>query len=407
MASTTTLPQHDTIHPTTQAATSHRISSIDIVRGIVMILMAIDHVRVYSGVPAGGPTYGIFFTRWITHFVAPAFIFLAGTSAFLHGSRLGNKGALARFLLTRGAWLLLLELTVIRIAWTFNFDFANYLLAGVIWVIGWCMILLAGLIYLPLPAIAAFGVGLIFMHNLMDVFAATVRPALQATGIPWLWQTLYFGGPIQLGENGPPLMVLYSIVPWIGVMAAGYAFGAIMQLEPERRRRIVLQLGIAATALFVVMRFLNVYGDPRLGNAPPNVPAIISFLNTAKYPASLLFLLMTLGPMMIAIAIAERARGPVSRVLEVFGRVPLFYYLLHIPLIHILACIVSLVRSGSVDPWLFTNHPMAPGKQPEGYMWSLPLLYLITIVAVFLLYWPCRWLANIKARSKHPWLSYL
>jgi uncharacterized membrane protein len=185
-----------------------RIASIDIVRGAVMLLMAIDHVRVYSGLPAGGPTPGIFLTRWITHFVAPAFIFLAGTSAFLHGRKLAGRGPLARFLLTRGLWLVFLELTVLRLAWTFNFDFSHYLLAGVIWVIGWSMILLAGLIYLLTPALAAFGLVLVLGHNILDHYSATLAPILQNSSWKWLWQVLYFGGPIQIGEHGPTLFVL-------------------------------------------------------------------------------------------------------------------------------------------------------------------------------------------------------
>jgi uncharacterized membrane protein len=198
-----------------------RIVSIDIVRGVVMLLMAIDHVRVYSGLPAGGPTPGIFLTRWITHFVAPSFIFLAGTAAFLHGRKLAGPGALARFLLSRGLWLVFLELTILRVAWTFNFDFSHYLLAGVIWVIGWCMVLLAGLIFLPVRALAAFGLVLVLGHNILDHYSQTWVPAIQNSHWSWLWQVLYFGGPIQLGEHGPTLFVLYSIVPWGYFMLSG------------------------------------------------------------------------------------------------------------------------------------------------------------------------------------------
>ncbi|HVT39377.1 MAG TPA: heparan-alpha-glucosaminide N-acetyltransferase domain-containing protein, partial [Gemmatimonadaceae bacterium] len=168
-----------------------RLLSLDVVRGAVMVLMAIDHVRVYSGLPAGGPTPGIFFTRWITHFVAPAFAFLAGTGAFLHGRKLGDRGALARFLVVRGVWLILLELTVIRIAWTFNFDFAHYLLAGVIWMLGWCMILLAGLIWLPLPVIAAVGLVIVAGHDIVDPFIPSLVPVLRQSSWAWIWQFLY------------------------------------------------------------------------------------------------------------------------------------------------------------------------------------------------------------------------
>src|SRR5438270_5618896 len=246
---------------------TQRIASIDIVRGVVMLLMAIDHMRVYSGLPAGGPTAGIFLTRWITHFVAPAFIFLAGTSAFLHGRKLGSRRALARFLLSRGLWLIFLELTILRIAWAFNFDFSHYLLAGVIWVIGWCMVLLAGLIFLPVPALTAFGLVVVLGHNILDHYSQTLLPAIQNSYWSWLWQLLYFGGPIQIGEHGPTLFVLYSIVPWVGVMALGYVFGRVM-IDMRSRRKLCLALGASAIVLFLLLRGFNLYGDPRPWSAP-------------------------------------------------------------------------------------------------------------------------------------------
>jgi len=384
--------------------TRERIASVDIIRGLVMVLMAIDHVRVYSGLPPGGPTPGIFFTRWVTHFCAPAFVFLAGTSAFLLGVKLNNRPALSRFLLIRGAWLILLELTVIRICWTFNFDFAHYLLAGVIWAIGWSMIVLAGLVWLPLPAIAALGVVVVAGHNLLDPVVANLNPE----GPPpfWLWQVLYLGGEIQLGAGGPSLVILYVLIPWVAVMALGYAFGAVLGWEPERRRRTCYAIGLGAIAAFLILRGFNLYGDPRHWEGS-RMPAPLSFLNTTKYPASLQFLLMTLGPTIAAIPLLEHARGRVADFLTVFGRVPLFYYLLHIPLIHALACGVSLIREGQVNPWLFTNHPMRPGDLPDGYMWNLGLLYLVFAIALCILYFPCRWFAGLKARSRAAWLSYL
>jgi uncharacterized membrane protein len=374
-----------------------RIASIDIVRGAVMVLMAIDHVRVYSGLPPGGPTAGIFFTRWVTHFCAPAFLFLAGTSAFFYGR---THGDLSRFLLTRGAWLVFLELTFLRVAWTFNLDFAGYEMAGVIWVIGWCMILLAGLVKLPVRAVAAIGIAIVAGHNLIPASGDDVSA---------LWKILYVGfyaGPIQLGEGGPNLIVLYSIIPWIAVLAAGYAFGTVFTLEPARRNRICLRLGLGATALFLVLRGSSLYGDPR-----PWDPAqgVLGFLNTTKYPASLSFLLMTLGPTIALIPALEAARGMVVRWLTVFGRVPFFYYMLHIPLIHALALVVSKIRLGEVSPWLFTNHPMGNPPPPDGYAWSLGLLYVVWAVALVLLYVPCRWFAGLKATRKDwgGWLSYL
>jgi len=386
----------------TESRAGGRVHSIDIVRGAVMLLMAIDHVRVYSGLPPGGPTAGIFFTRWVTHFCAPAFVFLAGTSAFLHGEKLASRGALSRFLATRGLWLILLELTVIRIAWTFNFDFASYLLAGVIWVLGWSMIVLAVLVYLPTGWIAALGAIVVFGHNLFDRAASGGDGA--AGG--WPWQLLYLGGGIRLGEDGPVLVVLYVLIPWIAVMALGYAFGVVLRWEPARRRRACLAIGLSATALFLVLRGFNLYGDPRPWSSEW-MPAALSFLNTTKYPASLAFLLMTLGPVIALLPALDSARGRVAEIIEVFGRVPLFYYLLHIPLIHALALVVSWAREGTLNPWLFTNHPMMNPPPPAGYPWSLGLLYLVTLIAVTGLYFPCRWYARRKGGRKGGLTSYL
>jgi uncharacterized membrane protein len=381
--------------PSTSAA---RYTSIDIIRGAVMVLMALDHVRVFAGVPAGGPTPALFFTRWVTHFCAPAFIFLAGTSAFLYGVRGRTRPELSRFLITRGAWLVLLELTFLRFAWTFNTDVMSYNLAGVIWVIGWCMIILGGLVFLPTKAVGAIGVAIIALHNLL--------PSID--GGNWLVALLYGGGDFRIGGSGPRIVVLYVLIPWVGVMAAGYGFGAIMQMDPDRRRRLCLRIGLGAIAAFLILRGFNLYGNPwPWGGAPTLTGKVLSFLNTAKYPASLQFLLMTLGPTIALIPLLEGARGRVAGVLSVFGRVPLFYYILHIPLIHAMALMISLVRLGRVDPWLFTNHPMEPGQVPAGYMYSLPLLYLTTAIAVALLYYPCRWFAGLKARRRDPWLSYL
>ncbi len=380
--------------PAAWAATTARVASIDLIRGAVMVLMAIDHVRVYSGLPAGGPTAGIFFTRWVTHFVAPAFIFLAGTSAFFYGRKHTD---LSRFLFIRGVWLVLLELTVLRVAWTFNFDFANYMLAGVIWVIGWCMILMAGLVRLRSRTVGIIGVAIIALHNALMPWLVGHLPLGKLSNI------LYGIGPV----DGTPLLVLYSIIPWIGVMAAGYWFGTVLTLEPGRRNRICLRLGLGGTALFLVLRVINSYGDPQPWSATGRLPALLSFLNASKYPASLDFLLMTLGPTIALIPLLDRARGRVVQWLTVFGRVPFFYYLLHIPLIHALALIVSQIRTGTVDSWLFNNHPMNPGPAPTGYTWSLGLLYLVWAIAVAMLYFPCRWYADLKARRSDWWLKYL
>ena len=389
-----------------------RVASIDVVRGAVMVLMAIDHVRVYAGVPAGGPTPGVFFTRWVTHFCAPAFVFLAGTAAYLHGRRLadgrpGDRGALSRFLVTRGLWLVLLELTLLRFAWTFNADWAHFTFAGVIWAIGWSMVLMAALVRLPLAAVGAFGVLVVALHDLLGGMLVGLASGGGEPG--WLARILYAGGAFPLGgDGGPQLVSLYTLVPGVGVMAAGYAFGAVMARPADQRRRACLRLGAALIAAFLVLRGLDAYGDPRPWHTmTARMPAALAFLNTAKYPASLSFLLMTLGPTILALALLDGARGAVARWLTVFGRVPFFYYALHLPLIHLVAVGISLVRTPGDTGWLFANHPMMPPPVPAGYAWSLWQLYAVTAVVVVALYFPCRWFAALKGRRRDAWLGYL
>ena len=395
-------------------ASKTRIGSVDLIRGAVMILMAIDHVRVFSGVPAGGPTAGVFFTRWVTHFCAPAFIFLAGTSIFLYARKHAD---VSRYLLIRGAWLIFLEFTFLRIAWTFNFDFRHYEMAGVIWVIGVCMILMAALVKLPPAVVGTIGIVIIAGHNLMDPHMPTLLAGLEQNPLSGLWKIMYvgfFAGPIQFGSDGPNLIVLYSIIPWIGVMAAGYAFGKVLTLEPQRRKRLCFAIGLMAIGLFLVLRGFNLYGDPRPWhkfvsgrNGAPPMPALFSFLNTTKYPASLDFLLMTLGPIIALMPLLEGLNGVVARAIKLFGRVPFFFYMLHIPLIHALALLVSKIRLGYVSPWLFANHPMGNPEPPDGYVWSLPLLYLVWAITIVLLYFVCRWFAALKARRSDWWLQYI
>jgi uncharacterized membrane protein len=385
---------------TTATGATSRLQSLDVIRGIVMILMALDHVRVYSGVPAGGPTAGVFFTRWVTHFAAPVFVLFAGTSAFLLGRRLGDTRALARYLFVRGGLLVLLELTVLRLAWTFNLDYAHYMLAGVIWMLGWCMILMAGLVRLSPRTVGVIGLVVIVGQRLAGLPAAIGSESWRrATG--WLWQFLYLGGDVALG--GLSITVLYVIVPWIGVMAVGYAFGTVMMRDPATRRRICLRVGLAAIAAFLVLAGIGATTSSQHAEAP----FVFRLLNQRKYPASATFLLMTLGPAIPFVPTAERLRGRVAGWLTVFGRVPLFFYLLHIPLIHALAVVVSLVREGTVSPWLFANHPMRPPPPPPGYTWSLALLYLVFAVAVVVLYFPCRWYAEQKALRRAGWMRYL
>ena len=386
-----------------------RIRGIDLVRGLVMVLMAVDHVRVFAGVPAGGPTPGVFFTRWITHFCAPGFLFLAGTSAYLRAVGRTDRVAQSWHLVTRGLWLILLELTVLRLAWTFNGDVWNYNLAGVIWLIGWCLIgaRRVGVV----AAVGRDGLRRRRRRRARRVRAVAVRRGRADRSDGWP-QVLYTAGSFRIGEDGPRLVVLYSILPWIGVMALGYAFGAVATRDRATRDRWCLALGTAATLAFLVLRTFNIYGDPRPWNpAPPGAVSawapVLSFLNTAKYPASLQYLLMTLGPLLLLMPWLDRARGRIASALEVFGTVPLFYYLLHIPLIHLTALAVSVLRTGAVSPWLFANHPMEPGRPPDDAVWSLPLLWLVTALVVLALYPACRWFARLKRERRHPLLSLI
>jgi uncharacterized membrane protein len=286
------------------------------------------------------------------------------------------------------------------------------------------MILMALLVRLPLALVGAFGVIVIAAHNLLDPLLFS--PAVSESAWAGLWKILYIGfyaGPVSVG-GGPVLWVLYSIVPWIGVMAAGYAFGAVVTLPRERRTRMCLIIGLGAIALFAVLRGFNLYGNPQPWVAPspdaeaPAMPALLSFFNTNKYPASLAFLLMTLGPTIALIPALEGARpvsrngltpflGALVRWLTVFGRVPFFYYVLHIPLIHLLAIVVSRVRNGEVSPWLFADHPMGAPPPPDGYMWSLGLLYAVWAAAIVILYVASRWFAAFKQRRTEWWLRYI
>ena len=387
-----------TVGTTSGTAAPVRVAALDVVRGAVMVLMAIDHVRVYSGLPAGGPTAGIFFTRWVTHFCAPAFVFLAGTSAFLHGRKLGDMRALARYLVTRGLVLVALELTVIRFTWTFNFHYGDFVLAGVIWMLGWCMVLLAALVRLPARTVGLIGLAIVVFQQAFGLLPGLLPASAQAP-VGRVWEFIYPAGL----DGVPGISVLYVLVPWIGVMAAGYGFGAIVVREPEARRQMFLRIGLSATALFLVLGGLMVMLSPAPENAPP---ALFRLLNQQKYPASQPFLLMTLGPTIALLPLADRVRGFVGRVLATFGRVPMFYYLLHIPLIHISALVVSLLRDGAIHPEWYARAPFA--SVPQGFRWSLPLLYLVFAIDIAILYVPCSWYANLKARRRDlPWLSYI
>jgi uncharacterized membrane protein len=374
----------------TAANVGGRIRSLDLVRGVVMILMAIDHVRVYSGVPAGGPTAGVFFTRWITHFCAPAFVFLAGTAAFFHGRKLGDMRALSKFLMTRGALLVALELTLIKFSWGFNLDYASFTLAGVIWMLGWSMIVLGGLVRLSARTVGWLGLGIVLFQQLFALpgrALASIRP---------FWEFVYPTGADAIGG----IAVLYVLVPWIGVMAAGYGFGLIMEKPAEERDRLLRRIGFAAIAVFLV-------AGTALALRPSDngAPFVFRLLNQQKYPASQLFLLMTLGPVIALLPAAERARGRIADAVTTIGRVPMFYYLAHIPLIHLSALAVNAIRTGATHQEWYPTAPFT--RVPEASRWPLWLLYVVFAIDVALLYIACRWYARVKAERPRSWMRYI
>jgi uncharacterized membrane protein len=378
--------------------TTKRMQSVDLLRGLVMVLMAIDHVRVYSGMPAGGPDPGIFFTRWVTHFCAPAFVFFAGTAAFLHGQKLNDNAKLARFLVTRGLLLVLLELTLIRFCWTFNFDYANFVLAGVIWMLGWCMVLLALFIRLRPKTIGIIGLALILFQQVFHVIPKALPQSAQGP-VGRVWEFFYPAGL----EGMPGISILYVLIPWVGVMMAGYAFGTILKMEPAMRRRICLRIGLCAIAVFLLAGSLFIFFGQAGEDAPP---FLFRLLGQNKYPPSQLYLLMTLGPLIALVPFAERVKGWFANMLVIFGRVPMFYYLLHIPLIHLVALGVNYLLYGSMHQEWYHSAPFA--AVPPENRWGLPLLYLVFLIVVTILYFACRWYAKYKAA--HPekkWLGYI
>jgi uncharacterized membrane protein len=388
-----------------------RLDAIDLVRGLVMVVMALDHVRDFLTDARFDPldlsraTPALFLTRWVTHFCAPVFVFLAGTGAFLYGARGKTRAQLAWFLLTRGLWLIVLEFSLVHLGLFFNFEY-RLLFGLVIWAIGWSMVALAGLIFLPTGAVAALGVALVAGHNLFDTVAAP-----RGGRARWLWVALWGGsfttGPLPLWP-GTMLFVAYPVLPWLGILAVGYGCGPLWLLERGRRRRWLLALGTGLTLLFIALRAANVYGDPRpwTGQANP-LFTLFSFINCLKYPPSLLFVLMTLGPALLLLALCDRAPGPLGRVLVTFGRVPLFYYLLHIPLIHLVAMGLAYAQYGEVG-FMFQFVALIPPEQlPAGYGYGLPVVYAAWLGVVLALYPPCAWFARVKSRRRDWWLSYL
>ena len=413
------------VNPEPAKPERRRIDSIDLLRGIVMVIMMLDHTRDFIHADflggllpenLGTTTTAVFFTRWITHFCAPVFVFLAGTGAYLQFARGKSKRELSKFLLTRGLWLIVLELTLVRFGFFLSLDYRFLGFLQVIWVIGISMIILAALIHLPLKVIGGFGVAMIVLHNLLDRFQVAGWNG-PGTPIPSVWAKLWillhqpFVAFPLLPVMSPVVAVIYNIIPWVGVMAAGYAFGSIYKMDAERRRRWLLTIGGAATALFFVLRAINIYGDPARWSSQKNaVFTILSFLNTTKYPPSLLFLLMTLGPAMLALVLFEseiNILGALRKPLVTFGRVPLFFYLLQWYAAHLLAIAIGWL-AGQPVAWQwespvdkFTHPP------PPGIGFSLWVVYLAWIIGVLLLYPLCKWFAGVKARRRDWWLSYL
>jgi len=422
---------------------SRRIDSIDLLRGIVMVIMMLDHTRDFVhryALQGFDPTdlahtsVKLFLTRWITHFCAPVFVFLAGTGAYLQFARGKSRKELSRFLVTRGLWLVVLEFTLVRLGATFSVDYRFLGMMQVIWVIGVSMIVLAALIHLPLRVVAGFGVGMIALHNLLDRFHVQGWRGPNSP-VPGFWAKLFIilhqgNEPLPIyGFPSPVFYVLYPLIPWIGVMAAGYAFGAIYQWDAQRRRRILLIMGSVATVLFIILRAINYYGDASPWSRQSTVAfTVLSFLNVTKYPPSLDFLLMTLGPAILALAWFEanspssefetsnasagsRASRPHTLAARVrnffitFGRVPLFFYLLQWPTAHLISAGLHFV-AGKPTAWMFGNLLGIQGA-PVGVGFNLAVVYACWIAGVLLLYPLCKWFAGVKARRKDWWLSYL
>jgi uncharacterized membrane protein len=374
-----------------EATDTGRIVSVDVLRGLVMALMALDHTRDFFGAGGFNPRDvtepALFLTRWITHLCAPTFILLAGLSAFLYG-RGKSLGELSRFLVTRGLFLILVDFTLIKFGWRFELDLFR-VTGGVIFVIGASMIALAALIWLPRWVVAVVALVMIAGHNLFD----GVAPEALGQGA-WAWRLVHEGGPIPLG-NGAGLYVLYPLIPWIGVMAAGYVLGPVMQREPETRQRFLFALGAAVTLGFILLRASNLYGDPAPWTPQETwLSTLLLFLNCEKYPPSLLYLLMTLGPVLMLLASFEHARGSLAQALAIFGKVPFFFYVVHIYLIHALAVATGWAMTAT----LATNPKIGL---------SLSGIYLVWLLVLALLYPLCRWFAGLKARRTEWWWSYL
>lgn len=384
-----------------------RIDSVDLLRGIIMILMALDHTRDYIGDVAASPTNlattttALFLTRWITHFCAPTFSLLTGVGAFLM-LRAKTKREVSWFLLTRGVWLIVLELTVMRFFWQFNVDYQLTMLT-VLWALGWSMVVLAGLIFLPTSAIAAISIALIALHNLADGF----QPPL-TSGVGMLWTWLHRPGPLLM-KPGFMVFIAYPLIPWIAVMSLGFALGRIYTWPAERRRVFLLWAGLGCIVAFIVIRSVNVYGDLRPWSPQPTALfTFFSFINANKTPPSLLYILMTVGPALLALRWFDAGTPRWLAPAVTIGRVPMFYYVAHVVLLHVMVAVEAFVRYGSA---MITTQSPSPDKfpftQPPGWPASLPVVYASWVAVVLLLYPACRWYARYKATHRSPLLSYL
>lgn len=394
--------------PVTPAPARARLESVDLLRGVIMILMALDHTRDYFGAASDNPTnmatttVALFFTRWVTHFCAPVFFLLTGTGAFLALRRRSVAG-LSRFLLTRGLWLIFLELVVVRcLGWQFNFDYRITVLT-VLWALGWAMIVLSALVWLPASIVGVIGAAMIVVHNAFDGVRAASLGALAP-----IWTALHSPG-VLWSDGTHTLFAAYVLVPWVGVTAVGYCLGQVYRWEPARRRRFLVRMGAALIVAFLALRFVNVYGDPsRWSVQRTTVFTALSFINATKYPPSLLYLLMTLGPALLFLRMVDGGIPRGLRPALVFGKVPMFYYVLHIVLLHLLAAVACLARYGTAH-WMFESPTLDkyPVTQPAGWPAPLPVVWLVWLLVVVLLYPLCRWFAAVKRRRTDWWLSYL
>ncbi|TFW05686.1 DUF1624 domain-containing protein [Oxalobacteraceae bacterium OM1] len=392
--------------PANPPRTAARLHSIDAMRGLVIVLMALDHVRdffhadafVFGALDVDKTNVALYLTRWITHFCAPTFVFLAGASAFLHGRKLDDRMALSRFLFTRGLWLVVLEFTVIAAAWNFTMSDVGL---QVIWALGIAMMTLAALVWLPFPAILAVGMLLVLGHNATD----GIKPEMLGEWAP-LWRFLHAGGGVRFTDDYG-VWVVYPVLPWIGLMALGYAAGPVFRQEPETRRKLFTTLGIVLIAAFFILRGTGWYGDPRAWTEHANVLATLGdFFNVRKYPPSLLYLCITMGPVLILLPRFEQLKGKFVAVLLTFGRVPLFVYVLHLYLAHVLMFLVSVALGFPAGTAVGL---MSNGKAVAALGWGfpLPVVYLVWLLVLAILYPACRWFGAVKRRRSDWWLSYL